>query len=126
MIFLWCQAARNNLDEPFNFILGRFNTNAERYYTKRIVRALERADELFPIEKQTMYDIAARVCLNMTILELPPLWSISGLFIESVDNTGARFYVCVCPSVYRAFIRKLLDTGSQIISVLVIVDMFIL
>jgi hypothetical protein len=126
MIFFWCEASCNNLNETFDTILGIFNHDAEDYYKSRIIKALNRAEESTSAEKRVIYDIAARVCLNIPVSELPDLWSISGLFIQMKDDTGAHFYACVCPPVYKAFIKQLKDSGDQILTVLVIVDLLVL
>lgn len=121
MIFFWCEAWCGNLEEQFSVILQKYNTEAGNYYTERIIKTLARAAESGQ-ERSQIYDIAAQVCLNIPVWNLPELWNISGLFIE-VQREKDMEFACVCPPVTKAFMKNLSDQASNIISVMVLLSL---
>ena len=118
MIFFWCQASRGNLQASFDELLSGFKKLAENYYRQKIYKTLIRAQEYTGLERVDIFQVAANVCLNIQVRDLPEIWSISGLFTEVVEG-GSSYFACVCPSVFNAFMKYLSDKKNQIIDVLV-------
>jgi len=118
MIFFWCEAWHTRLDTPLDEIrdgTGGFYNRATEFYRGKIKKALERAENVDPQQRREIHDYAAAVATNMSLMEPPPQWKITGLF---APNSNAQTWTYVCPPVIKAFVRHMMESYKPSIDLL--------